>query len=188
MSARLVLASALVAASIVLGVEAGSADPEVFPGAVPEAAETAALSPVTGPVAVFRTSQPFGIVLNYYRFKRKQAVHVTETDLGARFGNIAAAFDRPDPPHALAADPEIRRFHLRRFGRPEVPPRLAAGAWRALARRHSGRTQLAGEGERVTLYRPYVSQRTFELIDQTVIVLRRQGGSSQWSTDSRGRR
>jgi hypothetical protein len=171
---RAIAAAAAVLATATLGASARTPNPEVFPGAVLDRVETAALS--DGGAVVHRTDADFGVVLNYYRFKRKQAVHVVEENLGDRFGNIASAFERRDPPPALLLEPAVQRFHQSRFGRNDVPAARAAAAWREMARRHAGRVQRIGEGERVTLYRPYLSQRTFELIDATVIVLRTPGG------------
>jgi hypothetical protein len=166
----------LVAISAAFGAPAGRTDREVFPGATLDCAETATLAR-EGPVVVYRTARPFGIVLNYYRFKRKQAVHVTVDDPAARFRNIAAALERAGPSAPVSREPLVRRFHLLRFGDAHVEPGSAVPAWREYARRYQGRMQQVGEGERVTIYRPYLSQRTFELVDETVIVLRTHGGS-----------
>jgi hypothetical protein len=171
-----IVAAAAVVASTMLGASTRGADPEVFPRATFDRTETAALA--GGEAVVYRTHSDFGIVLSYYRFKRKQAVHVVEEELDARFRNIASALERPEPPRALLLEPVVRRFHQFRFGHSDVPVKEAAAAWRELAKRHAGRVQRVGEGERVTLYRPYLSQRTFELIDETVIVLRTHGGQS----------
>lgn len=145
-------------------------DRERFPGARCDPAETAALRPSSGsgPV-VYRTTQPFGIVLNYYRFKAKQAVQVTTEKVGTRFAGIAAQLERPDPPAALLEDPFVRRFHAH----------AGRTAWREYATRFANRTLLVGEGQRVTLYRPYLSQHTFDLIDETVIVLQQPGGTCE---------
>lgn len=143
---------------------------ERFPGAHCDPAETAALRQPSGrgPV-VYRTAEPFGIVLNYYRFKAKQAVQVSTEDLGVRFASLAAQLERPDPPAALLAEPFVQRFAAH----------AGPGAWREFASRLAGRTQLVGEGQRVTLYRPYLSQRTFTLINETVIVLQQPGGTCE---------
>ena len=143
---------------------------ERFPGARCDQAETAALRQPSGsgPV-VYRTAQPFGIVLNYYRVKTKQAVQVTTENLGTRFAGIAAQLERPDAPAALFTDPFVRRFHAH----------VGRTAWRKYAARFAGRTLLVGEGQRVTLYRPYLSQHSFALIDETVIVLQQRGGTCE---------
>lgn len=152
-----------------------SSDPEVFPSATADAAEAAALR--SGDVAprVFRTGAPFEIVVNYYRFKRKQSVQVTMEPLAAPFERIAHAF-AGGPTEALTASRLVQQFHLHVFGVPRVDAARAARAWQRHARRLGNRTQFVGEGERVTIYRPYVSRRAFEVIDATVVVLQTPGG------------
>jgi hypothetical protein len=176
----------LVTAGLVAQAVAGTeGDPELFPGAVPDAREMAALAQPGGiGPRVLRTPAPFEIVLSYYRFKRKQAVHVTREQPADRLRAIASALERADGAAALRAEPMIARFHRVRFGRVDVDPQEAARAWRAYAARLDGQVQLVGEGERVTLYRPYLSQCTFDLIDETIIILRTDGGQRHESTNS----
>ena len=176
----------LVAAALVARAAAGTeANPEIFPGAVADSREMAALAGVDGlGPQVLRTPAPFEIVLNYYRFKRKQAVHVTREQPADRFRAIASALEHAGTAAAVRAQPLVTRFHHFRFGRADADRRDAAEAWRAHAARLDGHTQLIGEGERVTLYRPYLSQCTFELIDETVIILRTNGGHGHESTSS----
>ncbi|MBI2220943.1 MAG: hypothetical protein HYU53_07005 [Acidobacteria bacterium] len=70
---------------------ASPARPEVFTPATCDAAETAALRQPDGSgPSVYRTDKAFGIVLNYYRFKRKQAVAVSREDVGAPRDSPAA--------------------------------------------------------------------------------------------------
>lgn len=152
-----------------------STDPEIFPAATADVAETAALRFGEAAPRVFRTERPFEIVVNYYRFKRKQSVQVTAEPLAAPFERIARAFVR-GPSDALTASRFVQQFHLHVFGVPHVDPTRAARAWRTHAQQLGNRTQYIGEGERVTIYRPYVSRRTFEVIDATVLVLQAPGG------------
>ena len=154
-------------------------NPELFPGARCDARETAVLKGADGRGPfVYRTPRPFGVVLNFYRVAGRQVVQVTKEDIGARFAAIADQLRRPDPSTALLDDPFVRRFNAR----------ADRAAWRDYAARYAGREQLVGEGQRVTIYRPYLSQRTFELINETVIVLQQHGGTCNDVRDTHPRR
>jgi hypothetical protein len=156
---------------------------EIFPGATLDPEETAVLADgATGRsgIEVYRTPGDFGVVVNYYRFKRKQPVHIVQEDVGERFRRTAALLDMPTAPAALLEDPFVRRFHLYALGTATPERRTAADAWRKYAKRFEGKQQRIGEGTRVTVFRPYLSPRTFTLIDETVIVVRRSGGTQTW--------
>ena len=144
-----------------------AASREVFPGAVLDAAEMAALARKGRCPAVYRTTQPFDVVVNYYRYKRKQGVHVVEVNLGERFERMARALDRGVSPASLETDFFTARFHAFAAAQGIAP----APAWRRYAGRFTDRVQRIGEGQRVTIYRPWISQRTFTLVDETVEVL-----------------
>lgn len=151
-------------------------DPEVFPDATADLGEAAALRSANRTPRVFRTARPFDVVVNYYRFKRKQSVQVTVEPLAAPFSRIARAFES-GPSETLIASRLVQQFHRHVFGRPNVDPARAARAWQSHAERLGTGTQFIGEGERVTIYRPYVSRRTFDVIDATVLVLQTSAGS-----------
>ena len=170
------LAFGCAALAIATLTEAGArVDPDIFPGASVDAAEAAVLGAGGRAPRVLRTDRAFEIVVNYYRVRRKQAVHVVQEPLSAPFERIARALEH-GPSAALLSDPLVTRFHVVTFGVARVEPARAAPAWHAQARRVGTRMQQIGEGERVTIYRPYVSRRTFRSIDQTVIVLHHLGG------------
>jgi hypothetical protein len=121
---------------------------DIFPDATLDAGETAAFAATDPRVEVYRTTASFD-------------------------GNL---FAKPEPPPAaLVADPFVRRFHAFAFGTRTPERAEAAAAWRTHARRFEGRRQRIAEGARVTIYRPYISNRTFTLVDDTVIVLRKPG-------------
>lgn len=150
---------------------------DIFPGARCDARETAALAGVEGRgPTVYRTRRPFDAVLNYYRFATRQSVQVSRERLGERFLGIARALEQRDPPRAVLTDPFVVRFNQQRARTAAMDGTAAARAWRAYARRVGGRVQLVGEGQRVTIYRPYLSQRTFALLDETVFLLGNPGG------------
>jgi hypothetical protein len=165
--------------------QSGSAVPvprsiDIFPDATRDAGETAALAATDPRVEVYRTTASFDVVLNYYRFKRRQSVNVVEEDAAARFDRIGDLFAKAEPPSAaLLADPFVRRFHAFAFGTRTPERAEAASAWRTHARRFDGRRQRIAEGARVTIFRPYISNRTFTLVDDTVIVLRKPGGGGR---------
>ena len=153
---------------------------EIFPGATVDPAETAAVQTGDRRATLYRTPSDFDIVVNYYRFKRKQPVDVVEEDVGARFERLAELMTGADPAPALLDDPFVRRFH--QFALGTTRPDLAAASvrWRQYADRFKGVRQRIGEGTRVTIYRPYLSPRTFSLVNDTVIVLRNSGGTGTW--------
>jgi hypothetical protein len=159
-----------------LATPSANGDPDIFPGARLDAAEGAALATGTRIPRVLRTDQPFDIVLNYYRYKRKQGMQVIEETLAAPFERVASALER-GAPAALLSSRFVQQFHRHAFGTTEVDPARAAHAWHEHARRIAGPVQRIGEGERVTIYRPYVSRRTFTVIDETVVVLHSTGGT-----------
>jgi hypothetical protein len=149
---------------------------DIYPDARLDSDETTALAGSDPRVNVYRTPSDFDIVLNYYRFKRRQSVNVVEEDPAARFARIADLLEKPEPAPALLADRFVRRFHAFVFG-PRTPERAeAAAAWRTHARQFDGRRQRIAEGTRVTIFHPYISNLTFRLLDDTVIVLRSSGG------------
>ncbi|HSL22924.1 MAG TPA: hypothetical protein VK886_15435 [Vicinamibacterales bacterium] len=156
-------------------------DARVFPGARCDPRETAALASPSTPGApdraVYRVARPFGVVVNYYRFTAKQAVQVSREDLGARFLRIGRALAGAHPPRALLEDPLVVRFTRRTVGSAGPASTTAVRSWRTYAGRFSGVVQQVGEGDRVTIYQPYLSQHSFALIEDTVIIIHRSGGS-----------
>jgi hypothetical protein len=152
---------------------------EVFPGATLDTEETASFGTGPSSVQVYRTRADFNVVVNYYRFGRKQPVHIVQENLGDRFGRLANLIDVPEPSPAVLADPFVRRFHSFALGTTKPLRQDAAAAWRKYAERFAGRQQQIGEGIRVTIFRPYLT-RTFALLDETVIVLRTPGGTQTW--------
>lgn len=160
--------------------ERPSASIEIYPGATLDRPESAVLSAGDAAVEVYRTPADFDVVVNYYRFKRKQPVHIVQEDLGRRFERLARLLDTPEPAPAVLADPFVRRFHTFALGSPAPPREQAAAAWRKYAKRLKGRQQRIGEGVRVTVFRPYLSSRTFTLVDETVILLRTSGVTQTW--------
>lgn len=168
------LALVLQAASLIPAF-ATTADPDIFPGARFDPSESAALAADGRAPRVLRSDRPFDIVLNYYRFKRKQGMQVVEEPLAAPFNRIAAALDRGGS-DGLRTSRLVQQFHQHVFRTTNVEPARAAQAWRELARGFGQRAQRIGEGDRVTIYRPYISRATFTLIDDTVIVLQDVGG------------
>lgn len=153
-------------------------DPDIFPGAAFDAVESAALTVDRRPPRVFRTSVAFDIVVNYYRYKRKQAVNIVAEPLAAPFERIARALARGGS-HTLLQSRFVQDFHRHAFGGRTVDARRAAPAWQDFARRIAGPTQRIGEGNRVTIYRPYVSRSNFAVVEDTVIILHSVGGGSR---------
>jgi hypothetical protein len=153
-------------------------DPEVFPGASFDAKETAALATDNSAPRVFRTPQDFDVVVNYYRFKRKQGVNIVKEPLAAPFQRIGTVLARGGS-KALLASRFVQDFHQHVFGARTVEPAKAAPAWHDFATRIAGPMQRIGEGNRVTIYRPYVSRSTFSVIEDTVIILHNTRGGTR---------
>lgn len=153
-------------------------DPDIFPGATFDAAESAALTLDGRAPRVFRTSHDFDIVVNYYRYKRKQGVNIVAEPLAAPFERIARALARGGS-RALLQSRLVQDFHQHAFGARVVEAGRAVPAWQDFARRIAGPTQRIGEGNRITIYRPYVSRRNFAVVEDTVIILHSVGGGSR---------